>query len=61
LTLVSVLVPVYFNAETLPSLLDKLRGIAAELPEVDRDRAMPARYNRIRVPPMLPEIVKEWR
>lgn len=35
MTLVSVVVPVYFNAETLPTLVDKLRGVAAELPEMD--------------------------
>ena len=35
MTLVSVVVPVYFNAETLPALLDKLRAVAAELPGLD--------------------------
>ena len=29
---VSVVVPVYFNAETLPSLIDRLRTVAAQVP-----------------------------
>jgi polyisoprenyl-phosphate glycosyltransferase len=33
--LVSVVVPVYFNAETLPALLGKLRVVAAELAGLD--------------------------
>ena len=37
MTLVSVVVRVYFNAETLPALLAKLRGGASELPALDFD------------------------
>ncbi len=34
MTLVSVVVPVYFNAPTLPTLLERLRSAAQELPEL---------------------------
>ena len=35
MTLVSIVVPVYFNAETLPALVARLRDVAAGLPALD--------------------------
>ncbi|MCC6179035.1 MAG: glycosyltransferase family 2 protein [Chloroflexi bacterium] len=35
MTLVSIVVPVYYNTETLPTLLGRFRGIAAEMPDLD--------------------------
>lgn len=40
MTLVSIVVPVYFNSATLPALLDRFRAIASEMADLDFEFVM---------------------